>query len=107
MTLLQSIPVHVRSAFTQNTSSDSGLATELIASRAKAVEVAVFNEFGSTTAAYKAKIRSLFVNLKDKNNPGLRESVVNGELPVDKFATMSSKVCYFNSIKTIRLLILY
>ena len=43
------------------------------------------------TAAYKSKIRSLFVNLKDKNNPGLRESVVAGDLAVTRFVKMTSQ----------------
>jgi transcription elongation factor S-II len=30
------------------------------------------------------------MNLKDKANPGLRESVVSGDLPAEKFASMSS-----------------
>ncbi|KAL6303618.1 transcription elongation factor [Sparassis latifolia] len=70
---------------------DSGAPTELIFSRAKSIESAVVSEFGGTTAAYKSKIRSLFVNLKDKNNPGLRESVVTGDLPVQKFCKMTSQ----------------
>ncbi|KIK64136.1 hypothetical protein GYMLUDRAFT_40394 [Collybiopsis luxurians FD-317 M1] len=69
---------------------DSGAPSELILQRAKAVEVAVMNDIGSTSNAYKQKIRSLFVNLKDKNNPTLRESVVSGDLPADKLAKMSS-----------------
>ena len=71
---------------------DSGSPSEQITTRAKGIESAVFNEFGGTTAAYKSKIRSLFVNLKDKNNPGLRESVVSGDLPVQRFAKMTSAV---------------
>lgn len=61
-------------------------------SRAKAIEANVLSEFGGTTAAYKSKLRSFFVNLKDKNNPSLRESVVSGDLPVAKFCKMSSAV---------------
>ena len=41
---------------------------------------------------YKGKIRSLFLNLKDKNNPGLRENVTSGELKVEKLCKMSSQV---------------
>lgn len=41
---------------------------------------------------YKNKIRTLYVNLKDKNNPGLRENVVSGNLSVSRFCTMSSQV---------------
>jgi transcription elongation factor S-II len=69
---------------------DSSHPTALVEKRARAVEASVYREFGSTGQPYKAKIRSLFVNLKDKNNPGLRENVVNGDLPAEKLATMSS-----------------
>jgi hypothetical protein len=61
--------------------------------RAQGVENAVYNNIGGTNAEYKAKVRSLFVNLKDKNNPALRESIVSGELSVEKFSKMTSEVC--------------
>jgi len=70
---------------------DSGAPSDLIVRRALAVEKAAFAQFGDTTAAYKGKIRSLFVNLKDKANPSLRESVVSGELSPEKFTAMSSE----------------
>jgi Transcription factor S-II (TFIIS), central domain len=34
----------------------------------------------------------LFVNLKDKNNPGLRRSVTAGDIPAQTFAKMTSQV---------------
>ncbi|PCH34811.1 transcription elongation factor [Wolfiporia cocos MD-104 SS10] len=71
--------------------SDSGAPSELIMSRAKAIENIVRQDNGGTTAAYKSKIRSFFVNLKDKNNPGLRESVVSGDLPIQRFCRMTSQ----------------
>jgi len=71
--------------------SDSGAPNDLIVSRATAVEKAVWNNQGGTTATYKAKVRSLFVNLKDKNNPGLRESVVSGDLSAERFSKMTSE----------------
>ncbi|OCH85855.1 transcription elongation factor [Obba rivulosa] len=70
---------------------DSGAPSEQILSRAKSIESTVLSQFGGTTAEYKAKIRSLYVNLKDKNNPSLRESVVAGDLPVQRFCKMSSQ----------------
>lgn len=69
------------------------IANDLIAQRAVAIEKAVAEELGVNSGGYKAKIRSLFVNLKDKNNPGLRESVVSGDLSAAKFAKMTSEVC--------------
>ncbi|KAG0694616.1 transcription factor S-II, central domain-containing protein [Suillus ampliporus] len=70
---------------------DSGAPSDLIMSRAKAVEAGVFAQFGGTNAGYKGKIRSLFVNLKDKGNPSLRESIVSGELSAEKFSKMTSE----------------
>lgn len=68
------------------------VAVDLILKRAKGIEEGVLSIDGNTSAQYKAKIRSLFVNLKDKNNPGLREAVVSGEIHVDKLCNMSSEV---------------
>lgn len=73
-------------------SSDSSAPVELVLSRARSVEQCVYNDnSGNTTTQYKQKIRTLFVNLKDKNNPGLRETVVSGDLVVEKFTRMSSQ----------------
>ncbi|PIL34503.1 transcription factor [Ganoderma sinense ZZ0214-1] len=69
---------------------DSGEPSDLVLSRAKDIEKTVLADNGGANASYKAKIRSLFVNLKDKNNPGLRENVISGELPVSKLCKMSS-----------------
>ncbi|KAN0078077.1 Transcription elongation factor S-II [Tylopilus felleus] len=70
---------------------DSGAPVDLITSRALAVEKAVFALFGGTTQVYKGKIRSSFVNLKDKANPSLRECIVSGELSPEKFSKMTSE----------------
>jgi len=67
---------------------DSGAPNDLILKRAKAIEVAVLNDIGSTATDYKQKIRSLFVNLK--TNGTLRENVVSGEVAAEKLAKMSS-----------------
>lgn len=68
------------------------IASDLIMSRAKAVEAAVFVQFGVVDAGYKGKIRSLFVNLKDKGNPSLRENIVSGDLSAERFSKMTSEV---------------
>ncbi|KAF8123606.1 transcription elongation factor [Boletus edulis] len=70
---------------------DSGAPVDLITNRALAVEKAVFALFGGTTPEYKGRIRSLFVNLKDKANPSLRESIVSGDLSPEKFSKMTSE----------------
>lgn len=61
--------------------------------RAEKVELALFEEYGGVTDGYKNKVRSLILNLKNKRNPGLRESVVTGELSVKELCTMSIEVC--------------
>jgi len=43
---------------------------------------------------YKARIRSIYSNLKDKNNPGLREQVLQGDISVEKFCGMTTAVRY-------------
>ncbi|KAJ7896397.1 transcription factor S-II, central domain-containing protein [Mycena olivaceomarginata] len=70
--------------------SDSGAPTDLIHAKATAIEAAVFASLGGTPA-YSTKMRSLFVNLKDRNNPGLREAVASGEIGVDRFVVMTSQ----------------
>lgn len=66
------------------------------------VEKSVLALMGGTTAEYKSKIRSLFVNLKDKGNPGLRASIVDGSLAPKEFVNMTSQVgipvCVFLNI---------
>ncbi|KAF8261614.1 transcription elongation factor [Lactarius quietus] len=70
---------------------ESGFPSDLILQRARTVEETVYKDCKGTTAAYKSKIRMLFVNLKDKNNPGLRSSVTAGDIPAQTFARMSSQ----------------
>ena len=65
-------------------------AVEQILNKAKGIESTIFSEHGGTIPPYRAKIRSLFVNLKDKNNPSLRETIVAGDLPVARFCKMTS-----------------
>jgi len=73
-------------------SFDSGAPVDLILKRARAIEETVLADHKhETDKDYKGKIRSLFLNLKDKNNPGLRESVVSGDIQVAKFCKMSSQ----------------
>ncbi|KAG8986462.1 RNA polymerase II elongation factor, partial [Tulasnella sp. 427] len=69
---------------------DSPAPSELIMSRAKAIEKSCFNEFGAINGDYRTKIRRLVLNLKDKNNPSLRHAVVSGDLPVERFCQMSN-----------------
>lgn len=71
---------------------DSGAPVDQLLRRAREIEEAVLKQNnGKTEAGYRNKIRSLYLNLKDKGNPGLRESVVSGDLHASKLPTMSSK----------------
>jgi transcription elongation factor S-II len=65
------------------------LDSDLLLKRALEIEKTIFNEFGDIDQGYKNKVRSLALNLKNKANPGLRESVVSGELSIKKLCTMS------------------
>lgn len=47
---------------------------------------------GAVNGDYRAKIRSLSLNLKDKNNPELREQVLLGEISPEKLVVMRSEV---------------
>ena len=67
----------------------SGADSDLLLKRAVAIEKNIFSEFGDINQDYKNKVRSLSLNLKNKSNPGLRESVVSGELSIEKLCNMS------------------
>ncbi|KAG6907500.1 hypothetical protein DXG01_008643 [Tephrocybe rancida] len=59
----------------------TGKAIEQILKREQSLEKTIYNNHNSNVnAEYKKKMRTLFVNLKHKNNPELREGVVIGEL---------------------------
>ncbi|CEP14146.1 hypothetical protein [Parasitella parasitica] len=67
----------------------SGADSDLLLKRAIDIEKTIYLEFGDINQEYKNKVRSLALNLKNKSNPGLRESVVSGELAVEKLCKMS------------------
>ncbi|ORX66255.1 transcription elongation factor [Linderina pennispora] len=59
---------------------DSNADGELIAKRAAAIERIEYAKESGATPNYKARIRSLVLNLKDKKNPALRMRVVDGNI---------------------------
>ena len=66
-------------------------APEDILNVARSVELAAYEDHGQdTTQAYKVKMRSLFQNLKMKNNEDLRKGVFNGDISPKKFVMMTS-----------------
>ncbi|KAJ2821302.1 transcription elongation factor TFIIS, partial [Coemansia furcata] len=70
---------------------DSNADSELLAKRASAIERIEFEKAASTTTAYRARIRSLCLNLRDKKNPALRSNLVEGDLTVERFCSMTSE----------------
>ncbi|KAI9757989.1 MAG: hypothetical protein M4579_003225 [Chaenotheca gracillima] len=62
----------------------------VVLKRACDVERAAMIKYGpETESAYKTKLRSLFQNLKNKSNGDLRRRVLSGDIPADRFVTMS------------------
>jgi len=58
---------------------------------ARTVELAAFDAHeGETSAAYKQKLRSLFMNLKMKENGELRRDVFSGKIEAKRFVNMTS-----------------
>ncbi|KAJ5965318.1 hypothetical protein N7481_012032 [Penicillium waksmanii] len=59
--------------------------------KAISVEGAAYDALGpDTKEAYRTKMRSLFQNLKNKNNVSLRKRVLDGEIKPDYFIRMTS-----------------
>lgn len=72
--------------------TESTAPSDLLLKRATAIEKIVLEDHnGDMGKEYKGKIRSLFLNLKDKSNPGLRENVTSGELKVERLCKMTSQ----------------
>ncbi|XP_010670761.2 uncharacterized protein LOC104887737 [Beta vulgaris subsp. vulgaris] len=55
------------------------------------IESELFTLFGGVNKKYKEKGRSLLFNLKDRNNPELRERVMSGEIPPDRLCSMTAE----------------
>lgn len=58
--------------------------------KAVACEQAAFSHYNGETSEYKNKIRSLFQNLKAKNNKELGVKIMTGTITTKQFVTMSS-----------------
>ncbi|XP_068647463.1 uncharacterized protein [Aristolochia californica] len=55
------------------------------------IEEELFKLYGGVNKKYKEKGRSLLFNLKDRNNPELRERVMSGEIPPEKLCAMTAE----------------
>lgn len=71
----------------------SELPMKQILDLAKQIESAALNlpdaKGSSNSPVYKDKIRSLYQNLKNKSNPGLRQRILAGDIVPARFVTMS------------------
>ncbi|CAK9136575.1 unnamed protein product [Ilex paraguariensis] len=55
------------------------------------IEMELFKLFGGVNKKYKEKGRSLLFNLKDRNNPELRERVMAGEISPERLCSMTAE----------------
>ncbi|KAI3468280.1 hypothetical protein Pfo_024943 [Paulownia fortunei] len=55
------------------------------------IEAELYKLFGGVNKKYREKGRSLLFNLKDRNNPDLRESVMSGEISPERLCSMSAE----------------
>ena len=63
-----------------------------VLAKAVAIEAAGFTKLGpETNPSYATKMRSLYMNLKNKGNPQLRKRVLNGDINPDHFVTMTTE----------------
>jgi transcription elongation factor S-II len=69
------------------------MAMKHILDLAKQIESAALNlpdaRCSSNSSIYKEKIRSLYQNLKNRSNPGLRKRILQGDVTPARFVTMS------------------
>lgn len=65
-------------------------ASDRVLAKAVEVEKAAFVAYKGETPEYRAKLRSLFQNLKNRSNPALAQRVLSGEIASDAFVVMSS-----------------
>jgi transcription elongation factor S-II len=83
----------------QALASDSTTDGKLILTRASRIEQVVFEEAESKASeAYRTRIRTYFVRLKAKDNPGLRHGIVEGSILPDAFCRMSDAVLVWFSV---------
>ncbi|KAG0279154.1 RNA polymerase II elongation factor [Linnemannia exigua] len=74
--------------------TNSNAESERLLNKATNIESTVFKNLspeGAPSQNYKAKIRSFFMNLRDKNNPMLREAVVTGDVKVEDFCEYTTQ----------------
>lgn len=64
---------------------------ELIMSLCRSIEECLYREFNhSVDQPYRARFRSRYLNLKDKNNAHLRKALLSGVISTERFCTMNA-----------------
>ncbi|XP_011623380.1 uncharacterized protein LOC18434265 [Amborella trichopoda] len=78
---------------TETTSTRNGREPHLEPAHVLAIKIEeeLFKLFGGVNKKYKEKGRSLLFNLKDRNNPELRERVTSGEIAPERLCSMSAE----------------
>ncbi|WVQ74461.1 transcription elongation factor S-II [Cryptococcus sp. DSM 104548] len=79
---------------------DSNAETKILQERARGIERAAHKAMNNSTGNdYRAKMRSLYLNLKDKGNPALRNEIVLGDVTPEKVANMSKDEMASESVR--------
>ncbi|OWZ75681.1 transcription elongation factor S-II [Cryptococcus neoformans Bt85] len=82
---------------------DSTAEIKILKERAVGIERAANKAMNfSTGNDYRAKMRSLFLNLKDKGNPALRNEIVLGYVSTEKVASMSKDEMASESVRMLK-----
>jgi transcription elongation factor S-II len=80
--------------------SDSNAQTKTLSQCAIAIERECCKLMNYDTGkAYRAKIRTLFLNLKDKGNPALRNEIVLGQMTADRVVRLTKEEMASESMK--------
>ncbi|KAG5356664.1 Transcription elongation factor S-II [Yarrowia sp. C11] len=66
---------------------------------AKAIENEVYKMENGTSNNYRPKMRSLYINLKDPKNPGLRGNVISGKISAERLCRMSPQEMASDELK--------
>ncbi|KAF2155822.1 transcription elongation factor S-II family protein [Myriangium duriaei CBS 260.36] len=77
-------------------------ASEDIFKVARNVELAAYDKYQpETSSEYKTRLRSLFQNLKNKSNPGLRADVFSGAIEPARFVVMTHEELKSDKMKAV------
>lgn len=79
---------------------DTQLPSESILKTCTGIELAIFTQNkDKINDSYRNKLRSLILNMKNKNNPQLRANILNGTISASKLINMSSQELAPESLK--------